>query len=238
MPKKLKNIPTHVAIIPDGNRRWARAKGLQSWEGHEAGAKNLENVLRANLDLGVKYITFWGSSLDNLRKRPLREKKALLDIYRRYFSKLTESEDIHKHQVRVSVIGKWEDQFPETVKKIIRKCMTKTEKYQKYFLNFLLAYSGDDELVEAANSLIEKCKGRVKRITARMIKDQLMTRDLPPVDLLIRTGGEPHMSAGFMMWDLQNAQMYFSEVLWPDFDEKKAKEAIEDYGRRTRRFGE
>lgn len=237
MSNKLKNIPTHVAIIPDGNRRWAKKKGLKPWEGHDAGAKNLENVLRANLDLGVKYITFWGSSLDNLRKRPLREKKALLDIYRKYFLKLTDSEDIHKNEVRVNVIGKWEDQFPETVKKIIRKCVTRTEKYQKFFLNFLLAYSGDDELVEAANSLIEKCKGKMKRITSKMIKDHLMTRDLPPVDLLIRTGGEPHMSAGFMMWDLRNAQLYFSEVLWPDFDEKKAREAIADYSRRARRYG-
>lgn len=237
MPKQLQNIPIHVAIIPDGNRRWAKEKGLKPWDGHDAGAKNLEKVLRENLDLGVKYVTFWGSSLDNLRKRPLREKKALLDIYRKYFLKLTDSEDIHKNEVRVNVIGKWEDQFPETVKKIIRKCMARTGKYQKFFLNFLLAYSGDDELVEAANSLIEKCKGKVKRITAKMIKDHLMTRDLPPVDLLVRTGGEPHMSAGFMMWDLRDAQMYFSPVLWPDFDEKKMREAIEDYSRRARRFG-
>lgn len=235
--KKNDNIPVHVAIIPDGNRRWARERGLESWEGHEAGAKTLEKVLRENLDLGVKHITFWGSSLDNLRKRPWREKKALLDIYRRYFLKLIESEDIHKNEVRVNVIGKWEEQFPETVKKIIRKCMRRTERYQKYFLNFLLAYSGDDELVEAVGSLIEKCKGKVKRITSKMIKDHLMTRDLPPVDLLIRTGGEPHMSAGFMMWDLANAQMYFTETLWPDFDEKKAREAIMDYSRRARRYG-
>ncbi|OGI24954.1 MAG: di-trans,poly-cis-decaprenylcistransferase [Candidatus Moranbacteria bacterium RBG_13_45_13] len=235
--KKNEKIPVHVAIIPDGNRRWARERGLEPWEGHEAGAKNLEKVLRENLDFGVKHITFWGSSLDNLRKRPLREKKALLDIYRKYFAKLIDSEDIHKNQVRVNVIGKWEEQFPEAIKKIIRKCIRRTEKYQKYFLNFLLAYSGDDELVEAANSLIEKCKGKMKRITSKMIKDHLMTRDLPPVDLLIRTGGEPHMSAGFMMWDLANAQMYFTETLWPDFDEKKAREAIMDYSRRARRYG-
>ncbi|MDD5489647.1 MAG: polyprenyl diphosphate synthase [Candidatus Moranbacteria bacterium] len=236
MPK-LDNIPTHVAIIPDGNRRWAKKKGLKPWEGHDAGAKNLERVLKANLDLGVKYITFWGSSLDNLRKRPLREKKALLDIYRKYFLKLTDSEDIHKHEVRVNVIGKWEDQFPESVKKVIHKCISRTNKYQKFFLNFLLAYSGDEEMVEATNRIIEKFKGKVKRITSRMIKEHLMTKDLPPVDLLIRTGGEPHNSAGFMMWDLRNAQLYFSPVLWPDFDEKKAREAIEDYSRRARRFG-
>lgn len=237
MSNKLKNIPNHVAIIPDGNRRWAVAKGLKAWEGHEAGARNLEKVLRENLDLGVKYITFWGSSMDNLQRRPWKEKKALLDIYRKYFLKLTDSDDIHKNEVQVNVIGRWEEQFPEAVKKIIRKCMARTRKYRKFFLNFLLAYSGDDELVEATNSLIGKCKGKVKRITAKMIKEHLMTRDLPPVDLLVRTGGEPHMSAGFMMWDIRNAQMYFSETLWPDFDEKKAREAILDYGRRKRRFG-
>ncbi len=237
MSNKLKNIPTHVAIIPDGNRRWARERGMKPWEGHEAGAKNLEQVLRANLDLGVKYVTFWGSSLDNLRKRPWREKKALLEIYKKYFLKLMDSEDIHKHQVQVNVIGKWEEQFPEPVKKVIRKCVARTNKYQKYFLNFLLAYSGDAEMVEATNRIIEKFKGKVKRITARMLKEHLMTKDLPPVDLLIRTGGEPHMSAGFMMWDLANAQLYFSPVLWPDFDANMAREAIEDYSRRARRFG-
>jgi undecaprenyl diphosphate synthase len=234
---KPKIIPNHVAIIPDGNRRWAKQKGLRPWDGHEAGAKNLEKVLRENVDLGVKYVTFWGSSMDNLRKRPWREKKALLDIYRRYFLKLVDSEDIHKNQVRINVIGKWEEQFPAALRRIIHSCMKRTEKYGKYFLNFLLAYSGDDELVEAANSLLGKCKGKVKKITAKMIKDHLMTKDLPPVDLLVRTGGEPHMSAGFMMWDIANAQMYFSEVLWPDFNEKKMREAIEDYSRRARRFG-
>ena len=92
-------------------------------------------------------------------------------------------------------------------------------------------------MIEATNSILAKCKGKVKRITAKMIKEHLMTKDLPPVDLLVRTGGEPHNSAGFMMWDTANAQLYFSEVLWPDFDEKKMREAILDYARRGRRFG-
>ncbi len=237
MSNESKNIPTHVAIIPDGNRRWAKKRGLKPWEGHEAGAKNLEKVLRVSFDLGVKYVTFWGSSLDNLRKRPFREKRALLDIYRKYFLKLTDSEDIHKNEVKINVIGKWEDQFPDSVKKVIRKCIDRTNKYQKYFLNFLLAYSGDKEMVEAVNRIMKKFKGKVKRITSRMIKEHLLTKDLPPVDLLIRTGGEPHNSTGFMMWDTANAQLYFSEVFWPDFDEKKMQEAIMDYSKRARRFG-
>jgi undecaprenyl diphosphate synthase len=236
MPE-VKNIPNHVAIIPDGNRRWAKKKGLEPWMGHEEGAKNLEKVLLSLLNMGVKHVTFWGSSMDNLQKRPWREKRALLDIYRRYFFKLLDSKDIHGNEVRINVIGHWEEQFPAALKNIIRKCMGKTEKYKKHFLNFLLAYSGDDEMVEATNSILAKCKGKVKRITTKMIKEHLMTRDLPPVDLLVRTGGEPHNSAGFMMWDVANAQLYFSEVLWPDFDEKKMREAVLDYTRRGRRFG-
>jgi undecaprenyl diphosphate synthase len=236
MPE-IRNIPNHVAIIPDGNRRWAEKKGLKPWDGHEEGAKNLEKVLLSLLDLGVKHVTFWGSSMDNLQKRPWREKRALLDIYRRYFFKLLDSKDIHGNEVKVNVIGHWEEQFPVALKNIIHKCIRKTEKYKKHFLNFLLAYSGDDEMVEATNSLLAKCKGKVKRITAKMIKDHMMTKDLPPVDLLVRTGGEPHNSAGFMMWDTANAQLYFSEVLWPDFDEKKMREAVLDYAKRGRRFG-
>jgi undecaprenyl diphosphate synthase len=236
MKHKIKNIPTHVAIIPDGNRRWARKYGMKPWEGHEQGAKNLESVLRANLDLGVKYVTFWGSSVDNLEKRPLREKKALLDIYERYFEKIMDSEEIHGNQVRINVIGHWQEQFPTSLKKIIQRGIKKTRHYKKFFLNFLLAYSGDDEIVRAVNKLMEKCKGKAK-ITANLLKEQLMTRELPPVDLLVRTGGEPHMSAGFMMWDIANAQMYFSETLWPDFDAAKMREAILDYSRRARRFG-
>ncbi|MDD3487187.1 MAG: polyprenyl diphosphate synthase [Candidatus Moranbacteria bacterium] len=234
---QIKNVPVHVAIIPDGNRRWAKKKGLQPWDGHEAGAKNFEKVLRALFDAGVKYVTFWGSSVDNLTKRPFREKKALLDIYRRYFLKLMDSDDIHKNEVKINALGRWEEQFPATLKKIVKDCLRKTKDYKKNFLNFLLAYNGDDDMLEAMNSILVKCKSGMKRISAEMVKENLITRDLPPVDLLVRTGGEPHNSAGFMMWDVANAQLYFSETLWPDFDEKKIKEAILDYAKRGRRYG-
>jgi undecaprenyl diphosphate synthase len=233
---EIKNIPLHVAIIPDGNRRWAKEKGLEPWEGHEKAAQNLEHILRMAFDLGIKHFTFWGSSVDNLKKRPFAEKRALLDIYKRYFKRLIDSEDIHKNEARINVIGKWEEQFPEGLKKVIRECVDKTKHYKNYYLNFLLAYNGDDEMVETMRKIAKKCKSEAK-ITAQIIKENLMTRDLPPVDLLVRTGGEPHNSAGFMMWDVANAQLYFSEKLWPDFKEKEMREAIDDYSQRGRRFG-
>ena len=230
------NIPNHVAVIPDGNRRWASGRGLRPWDGHEEGAKNLEKIIKKAFNLGIKNMSFWGSSLDNLKKRPLREKKALLDIYLRYFERLLYNQDIHKNQARVNVIGRWEEQFPDSLQEIIEKCIKQTRNYKKYTLNFFLAYSGDDEIIEMAKKIAEKYKSK-ENITRKTIKENLMTKDLPEVDYVIRTGGEPHLSAGFLMWDTANAQLYFSDVLFPDFGSGEFAKAIKEYQRRERRLG-
>ena len=230
------NIPNHIAIIPDGNRRWARGRGLQPWEGHEAGAQNTENLMREALKLGITNISIWGSSLENLQKRPLAEKRALLRIYEQYFAKLIDSSDIHDNEVKMNFIGKWREQFPQSLKDVMEKCITATEKYSKRTLNFFLAYSGDDEMLEAVREII-KSDAKAEDVTFDTIKNNLMTRDLPAVDYLIRTGGEPHLSVGFMMWDIANAQLYFSEKFYPDFDVAQFGDAIEEYGRRQRRLG-
>lgn len=232
----LKHIPRHVVIIPDGNRRWAALRGLAPWKGHEAGAENTERIMREARRLGVKEISFWGSSLENLVKRPVSESKALLRIYETYFQKLLTSEDIHRDQAKIRFIGRWEEQFPASLKSILSQCLAATKDYSKHFLNFFLAYSGDDEMRQAFQKVAQTLPaGGV--VTDAMIKENLMTKDMPPVDLLIRTGGEPHLSAGFMMWDMANTQLYFSEKLYPDFDEKAFREALLDYSERERRFG-
>lgn len=232
----MENLPNHIAIIPDGNRRWAKEKGLKAWDGHEEGAKIIERLVRKAFDLGVKNMSFWGSSLENLQKRPLEEKHALLRIYEKYFQRLSENDDIHKNEARINVIGKWEQQFPNSLKKVIHSCIEKTASYQNYNLNFFLAYSGDDEMVETIKA-IAKEKISPENIDAKVIKNHLMTKDLPAVDYLIRTGGEPHLSVGFMMWDVANSQLYFSEKYFPDFDENEFQKAIEEYQRRERRIG-
>ena len=232
----MENIPNHIAIIPDGNRRWAVNRGLKPWEGHEAGAKNVEKLTRYCLKRGVNCLTFWGSSIDNLTKRPIQEKKALLDIYKRYFQSLIDGDDIYENEVKVNVIGRWEEQFPETLKKTIRDLIEKTKKFEKKALNFMLAYSGRDEIIYAVENIKNTLEKDVK-ITAAVIKKNLMTKDLASVDYMIRTGGEPHLSDGFMMWDTQNTQLYFSEKNFPDFDEKELEKAIVDYSNRGRRFG-
>lgn len=230
------NIPNHVAIIPDGNRRWARERGLEPWEGHEAGAQNTENLMREALKLGITHISIWGSSLENLQKRPLAEKRALLRIYEQYFAKLIDSKDIHDNEVKMNFIGRWREQFPQSLRDVMEKCIAATEKYSKRTLNFFLAYSGDDEMLVAVREII-RSGAKADDVTFDTIKNNLMTKDLPSVDYLIRTGGEPHLSVGFMMWDIANAQLYFSEKLYPDFNAAHLREAVEEYGRRQRRLG-
>lgn len=229
-------LPIHVAIIPDGNRRWALEQKVDPWEGHEAGAKNTEEIIKKASDLGIKQLSIWGSSINNLEKRPINEKRALLDIYERYFSKLINGEDIHKNETRISVIGRWEEYFPESLKKIFKEGIEKTKNYKKRFINIFLAYNGDDDMLEAVKKIAKKYDSADK-VTAETIKENLMTKDLPPVDLLIRTGGDPHLSVGFMMWDIANAQLYFSKKFYPDFNGDEFEKAIREYQNRKRRMG-
>ncbi len=231
-----RKLPQHIAIIPDANRRWAKEKGLKSWEGHEEGAKNIERLVRYANKIGIDCISFWGSSLDNLKKRPVKEKMALLDIYERYFSRLFNDKEVDEGEMKVSVLGRWKEQLPFSVRRTIEKVIKKTKNYKKKKLNFFLAYDGIDEMTEAIKAILRD-EIKPEKISSKVIKNHLMTKNLPPVDFLIRTGGEPHLSAGFMMWDIANAQLYFTETKFPDFNEKELEKALKDFSKRGRRFG-
>jgi tritrans,polycis-undecaprenyl-diphosphate synthase [geranylgeranyl-diphosphate specific] len=237
-----KYIPYHVAIIPDGNRRWAKSRGLKPWEGHEKGAEIIEELSRGALKLGVKCLTFWGSSVDNLTKRPLAEKRALLKIYEKYFIRLIKSQDIYDNETRIRILGRWQEQFPLKLKKILGKGIEKTKKHNNTFLNFLLAYNGDDDMLEAVRKIVKKSKDNDEEISVDndLIQNNLITSELPEVDLIIRTGSnqDPHNSVGFLMWQTQNSQYYFSDKLFPDFDFDEFKKAIEDFSGRRRSMGE
>jgi len=218
------NLPNHVAIIPDGNRRWAKEKNMDPWEGHEEGAKKIEELTREALDMGIKNMSFWGSSLGNLEKRPLKDKK------------LIDSDEIHENKARINIIGRWKEYFPKGLIKVLEEGMEKTKDYKNFNLNFFLAYSGDDDMLEAIKKIAEKISNK-KDVTGEIIKDNLMTRNLPKVDFMIRTGGEPHLSAGFLMWDTANAQLYFSDIFFPDFGAESFKGAIEEFKSRGKRLG-
>ena len=229
----METIPHHVVIIPDGNRRYAKSLGREPWYGHELGAKNTENLIKKAHALGIRELSFWGSSLENLKKRPLEETRALLRIYETYFKELLRNTDIHESKVRVRLIGRWREQFPEGLKKILFEIEEATREYDQYGLNFFLAYSGDDDMLQAVKALsLSK-----DEVTRESLKAALMTAELPPVDYMIRTGGDAHLSAGFMMWDTANSELFFSDLFYPAFEEKAFEEAILDFGKRARRHG-
>lgn len=235
-----KNIPQHIAVIPDGNRRWAKKRGLAPWQGHFKGAQNTGELLQAALDLGIRCFSFWGGSLENLTERPKREINFLFKVYERYFKKLLKSRQVDENQVRVNVFGRWEEILPDKLVKLIKEVIGKTEKSNERFLNIFLAYSGTDEMLEAIKSVLKESKKTDKiKITAEMLRKHLWTGELPPVDFLIRTGSDndPHNSAGFMMWNCANSQLYFAKEYYPDFGPEKLVKAIRDFQRRERRLG-
>lgn len=226
----------HVAVIPDGNRRWARERDLKPWRGHKEGAKNLEKILRKALDLELPYFTFWATSYDNIEKRSQEEVDFLFKLLEERLQKLLKKDLIHEKEVRIRVRGFWRDMFPKRLKDLLSKAIKETKDYTNYNLTFLLAYNGDQEILKAIRDIAQKGIGP-DDIDAEELKDNLLTSDLPSVDYLIRTGGEPHNSAGFMMWDTANSQYYFSDLYWPDFSGADFEQAIEEFKRRERRFG-
>lgn len=175
MSQPTSTIPYHVALIPDGNRRWAKERGQLPWEGHDAGAKNTEQIVEKARELGVRMISFWGSSLENMAKRPLDEKRELLRIYETYFVKLIENESVHRDGVRIRMLGRWREQFPDTLKQLLIRCEEETKTYTEYGLNFFLAYSGDDEMLSAVRSLISSGI-RAEDISMETLKQSLLTR--------------------------------------------------------------
>lgn len=229
--------PRHIAIIPDGNRRWALEHKKRAMDGHAAGAAAFRRIAEYAAKRGVEYLSIWGLSLDNMSKRRPTEVGGLLRIFRQEFKELTKSAFVHDQQIRIQAFGHWREQFPMPVRREIEAAETVTKDYSKKFLNFFLAYNGTDEMVMAIRNMLDRRTVRPKNITGETIKQHLFTKDLPPVDLLIRTGGEPHLSAGFMMWDTADAQLYFTRQLWPDFDTAAFEEALHDFNQRQRRFG-
>ncbi len=228
----------HIVVVPDGNRRWAKKRGLPSFFGHKEGAKTTEKILKTALDLKIPYFTFWGSSLDNIVKRPAQEVQFLLKLFERYFKKLAGSKEVNQNKIKINILGRWRELFPESVKRAMEGAIEKTKDYKNYQLTFLMAYSGIDEMTAATRRIAElRIKNSGLRIDEKLVKKNLWTKDLPAVDLVIRTGGEPHWSAGMMMWDVANSQLYFTETLYPDFSAEEFKKAINKYGQIERRMG-
>jgi undecaprenyl diphosphate synthase len=227
-------IPQHVAIIPDGNRRWAKAQGLELFLGHEKGSKRFWEVSRVLSKAGTDFVTIWAASVDNLTKRSNLEVNYLVRHAKREMRDQALINEFIENEVRVRFVGKWNEILKDSeLKELIENLESKTENFTKKNITILFGYNGTDDMVEA----VKKLKASENQITEQLIYQNLSTNFLPPVDLVIRTGGQPHWSVGFMMWQTANSQFYFSETLWPDFDSKEVAMALDDFSKRERKFG-
>ncbi|MBL7155415.1 MAG: di-trans,poly-cis-decaprenylcistransferase [Candidatus Portnoybacteria bacterium] len=238
--KNKKNLPQHVAIVPDGNRRWAKQRGLIPWRGHLKGAEKTKELLQTALDLGIYCFSLWGGSYENLTRRPKVEINILFRIYERYFRKLAKEKKVHQNQVKVNVIGRWPEILPAKAIQSIKEVIEVTQNYNQQLLNFFIAYNGTDEMLYAIKEILrEGRKNKKLKATPELLKSHLWAGYLPPVDFLIRTGSQndPHNSAGFMMWYCANSQYYFTNIMYPDFGKKEFIKAIKDFQRRERRLG-
>ncbi len=229
------NIPAHIAIIPDGNRRWAKQNKILAWKGHEKGSERFREIADDLFHRGVRHVTFWAASEDNLTKRSKPEVKFLVSLLKDWLKKELRSGELAKNEVKFRFIGRWKKIIPnKNLEALVKKLEEKTSASKKYNLTILFGYDGQREMLEAIKEIK---KSKKTEVNGNILEKYLWTGELPPVDLVIRTGGEPHWSAGFMMWHTANSQFYFTETLWPDFRKKELEKALSDFSGTDRRFG-
>ena len=224
--------PRHIALIPDGNRRWARKHGKSPIEGHAAGIDNLWNLLKWCREAGVKTLTGWGFSSDNFR-RSASEVNELMRLFEHKLKEYENRNEVHEHRIRVQVLGDM-SRFPERITNRIRELERTTEKYRNYELNLLLGYGGRQELINAVNRALQS---GARHVDERSFRNLLWSGALSSdPDLVIRTSGEVRTS-GFLPWQSAYSEYYFSKKLWPDFKRSDFMQALKEYASRKRRFG-
>lgn len=230
-----RKIPQHIAIILDGNGRWAKAKGMPRNYGHTAGAKNVETVCQAAHDLGVKYVTMYAFSTENWN-RPEGEVEALMKLLESYLKNCIKTAD--KNNMRVRVIGDT-TRLSERFQERIRELEAASTKNDGLNLQIAINYGSRDEMTRAMRRMSEDVaagKRKPEEITESVFEEYLDTAGIPDPDLLIRTSGELRLS-NFLLWQLAYSEFYFTDVPWPDFHKEELERAIEAYNKRDRRFG-
>lgn len=229
------NIPNHVAIILDGNGRWAKAKGMPRNYGHVQGAKTVEAVCEAAYEIGIKYLTVYAFSTENWA-RPEDEVKALMDLLRNYMKSCLKT--AKKNNMRVRVIGD-KTRLDEDLQLRIAELEKESESYDGLNFTVALNYGSRDEMLRAMNHMYNDMKSGVieeQLITEQLFESYLDTHDIPSPDLLIRTSGEQRLS-NYLLWQLAYAEFYFTDIHWPDFNKEELIKAVEAYNKRDRRYG-
>ncbi|NPA26153.1 MAG: isoprenyl transferase [Chloroflexi bacterium] len=227
----LRRLPVHVAIIMDGNGRWAQARGLPRLAGHRAGTENLRHIIDASLDFGIKYLTVYAFSTENWA-RPKDEVEGLMNILEEVID--MEVPRLHEKGVRVRHIGALEGLRPELQRKI-RESEALTRENQRMVLGVAFNYGGRAEIVHAVRRILAEGL-RPEEVDEARFAQYLYTAGMPDPDLVIRTSGEQRIS-NFLLWQAAYAEWYFTPVYWPDFDREELRKALEEYSRRERRFG-
>ncbi len=231
----MENLPKHIAIIMDGNGRWAKKRFLPRTAGHKAGVETVRTVITECKRLGIKHVTLYTFSTENW-KRPALEVETLMTLLQSYLKK--EVAELNRNKVRLSAIGDIE-KLPEACLEELKKAMELTKDNDGPNLNLALNYGGRYDITNAVKQIsrdIENHKLNSENITEETIKNYLSTKSIPDPDLVIRTSGEQRLS-NFLLWELAYAELYFTDVYWPDFDEKELQKAIYAYQNRDRRFG-
>jgi len=232
--------PGHIAIILDGNRRWASERLLDPWVGHHYGAKTIEDLLKWCLDLDVKSITLYAFSTKNF-KRSLREVNEIFDIAEEKLRDILTNGQIHKNEVKVKAIGRT-NLLPKKLQKMISQIEEATKNYDKHFLNMAIAYGGRAEIVDATREIARKVERRrlvPEEIDEAVFEQHLYTAHMPKQDpdLIIRTSGEERLS-GFLLWQCAYSELFFLDVYWPGFRRIDLLRAVRTFQRRKRRFGQ
>lgn len=230
-PKLPENIPTHVAIVMDGNGRWAKKRGLPRFYGHKKGVDSVRNVIRASAEFGIKYLTLYVFSSENW-ERPPKEINQLMKLLEELLIK--EEPELNKNNVRVRAIGQIE-KLPAKVRENLNYMITKAQNNTGLVLVLALSYGGRNEIIDAIKKL-QKSGRDLSNLTGGDFREYLYDPEIPDPDLLIRTAGEKRIS-NYLLWQSAYTEFYFTDVLWPDFNKKELFAAIEDYSRRKRRFG-
>lgn len=225
-------LPKHIAIIMDGNRRWAHQHNLPDVKGHEAGSENLQKIVEYCRDIGIKHLTVYALSTENWRKRSPLEVRGIFNLLVKIVK--TKAQEYQRSGIKFFVIGNFQA-FPFKVKEAIKKILSLVIIDEKIQFNVALNYGGRDEIVNALKKII-KDKIPEKKITEQLISNYLYTKDQPDPDLIIRPGGEFRLS-NFLIWQMSYAELFFTDILWPDFTPKEMEKAIFWYQQRERRMG-
>ena len=231
----LNKNPEHIAIILDGNRRYARKKGLSPWEGHRFGAEKVKDILQWAYDLGIRELTLYSFSMDNFN-RPEKEKKELFGLFKKNIGKLKGNRKLKEHRIKVRFIGRLH-MFPKDIQKEMSEVMEETKNYDKFKLNFAMAYSSKAEITDALKKIISKLKNKEiseEDITENLVNENLYLSSSP--DILIRPGGEKRIS-DFLLFQMAYSELFFLDKLWPEFTKGDLAKIIREFKRRERRFG-